>query len=335
MSSLPHADPYTTAHRDEAASVRLPHDGGATNLLVNLATASEFTCALAAPGELLTFQSFDDTSAKRPHLVRVLHTRRFGDVAPALARLNAAGAGIFLTVNETNGQGRTAENIVRVRALFVDADSVPRPAHWHAEPDFIVWRDKLHWHGYWLVADLPLNGFGAAQRRLAKLYGTDPKIHDLPRVMRVPGFLHRKGAPEPVLFERGQTVMARSAQELLAGLPEEPQQPAAPPPITCEPGDTDGGAFEHWVMRVAAEAVVGNRNNCLFCIACEGHGRGLPQATVRAICGRFANGLSEREVDGLVASAFRRERTAHPPQPAAHRYRLNVGLAVRSGDTQR
>lgn len=44
-----------------------------------------------------------------------------------------------------------------------------------------------------------------------------------------PGFLHRKGAPVPVFLDRGAAVMARSARELLAGLPEEPPQPIWPP----------------------------------------------------------------------------------------------------------
>jgi hypothetical protein len=38
------------------------------------------------------------------------------------ARLNAGGAGVYVTVNQTNGKGRKATDIVRVRALFVDLD---------------------------------------------------------------------------------------------------------------------------------------------------------------------------------------------------------------------
>ena len=57
-------------------------------------------------------------------LTKVLHATR-GNLKPVLqqpARLNAGGAGVYVTVNRTNGKGRKATDIVRVRALFVDLD---------------------------------------------------------------------------------------------------------------------------------------------------------------------------------------------------------------------
>jgi hypothetical protein len=50
-------------------------------------------------------------------------------------------------------------------------------------------------HAYWPVSDLPLADFRHAQRMLAERFGGDRKVNDLPRVMRVPGFLHWKGEP--------------------------------------------------------------------------------------------------------------------------------------------
>ena len=43
--------------------------------------------------------------------------------------------------------------------------------------------------------DVPLVGFSELQKALAAEFSGDPKVHDLPRVMRLPGFLHRKGQP--------------------------------------------------------------------------------------------------------------------------------------------
>jgi Protein of unknown function (DUF3987)/RepB DNA-primase N-terminal domain len=37
--------------------------------------------------------------------------------------------------------------------------------------------------------------FAELQKALAARFGGDPSVHDLPRVMRLPGFFHRKGAP--------------------------------------------------------------------------------------------------------------------------------------------
>ncbi len=168
---------------------------------IDLNIAAAYLDALDLGG-LYTFQTFDDSEQKRQELVKVFHARNFLNIAPQLATLNEKGAGIFVTVNETDGKARRAESIQSVRAVFIDADGTPRPKIWHHTPDFLTWRDPLHWHAYWIVDDCPLEQFTETQKRLANLYGTDPKIHDLPRVMRVPGFLHCKSNPVLVHFER-------------------------------------------------------------------------------------------------------------------------------------
>ncbi len=133
------------------------------------------------------------------------------------------GSQVFVIVNEG---GHDARSITYVRALFVDSDGAPIPAVWHAEPDFIVRRDAGHWHAYWLVAALPLAEFKAAQKRLAARYGTDPKVCDLPRIMRLAGTLHLKDPNRPLLVRiEGDSgarfpEIARSAAELMAELPE-------------------------------------------------------------------------------------------------------------------
>lgn len=103
---------------------------------------------------------------------------------------------------------------------------MPIPAAWHADPDFIVRRDATHWHAYWLVANMPNGDFKASQKRLAAYYGTDPKVCDLPRIMRLAGTLHLKDPVRPflVMIEADNNARdprnARGAAELLAWLPE-------------------------------------------------------------------------------------------------------------------
>ncbi len=148
-----------------------------------------------------TFQTFDDAGKGRRELVRVLNGK-FRNVAGELTRLNNAGAGIFFTVNQTDGRGRKRENITGVRALFVDADGVEWPKTWHKCPNVVTWRDTApgelpRWHAYWLT-QCPLAKFTECQERLARFYGTDVAIKDLPRVMRIPGFIHRKSDPQEV-----------------------------------------------------------------------------------------------------------------------------------------
>ena len=56
-------------------------------------------------------------------------------------------------------------------------------------------RGPDRWHAYWLTRNLPLTDFKTVQQQLAQKFAADPKVSDLPRVMRLPGFWHQKGTP--------------------------------------------------------------------------------------------------------------------------------------------
>jgi hypothetical protein len=68
-----------------------------------------------------------------------------------------------------------------------------------------------------------LDQFSKAQVQLAAYYGTDEKIGDLPRVMRVPGFMHHKDAPVPVHF-RAKSRQPATIAEILAAHPVDWEQ---------------------------------------------------------------------------------------------------------------
>lgn len=55
-----------------------------------------------------------------------------------LERLNAEGAGVFVMVNEGDGKGRSAPNVTRVRAVFIDTDGVPFPSNLPLKPHLVV-----------------------------------------------------------------------------------------------------------------------------------------------------------------------------------------------------
>jgi hypothetical protein len=72
-----------------------------------------------------TFQTFPDVEAEDGRrLVRVLHGS-LNQHFETLTALNVAGAGIYATVNQTDGKGRRAENITHIRAQFADLDGAP------------------------------------------------------------------------------------------------------------------------------------------------------------------------------------------------------------------
>ena len=103
--------------------------------------------------------------------------------------------GVFMTVNHTDLRGRTAANITGVAAYFADFDGTELPRDWPLPPTAIVESSRGRFHTYWRVAGAPLDTFSHVQKHLSVLFDSDPKVHDLPRVMRLPGLVHAKGEP--------------------------------------------------------------------------------------------------------------------------------------------
>lgn len=149
------------------------------------------------------YQTFDDNAdRKNPALARQLWGM-YDDVKDELHRLNEQGAGVYVTVNQTDGKGRKKENIVRVNALFLDfdtpdADRVARLQSLPLPPSIINESSQDKHHAYWVLSDeMSLAHFSDCQKRLIEYFtkqgdAPDKAIHDLPRVMRVDGFIHHK-----------------------------------------------------------------------------------------------------------------------------------------------
>src|SRR5664279_2673105 len=97
-------------------------------------------------------------------------------------------------VHEGNKTCRTKANVVSVRAAFVDLDGAPIQPVLSAllPPRWIVQSSLGRWHAYSRVKNCPLTEFSAVQTALAAKFGGDGSVKDLPRVMRLPGFLHEK-----------------------------------------------------------------------------------------------------------------------------------------------
>jgi hypothetical protein len=114
--------------------------------------------------------------------------------------MNAMGRGIYFMVNEGDGGGRSTGNVTRIRAIFVDLDGAPIEPIYNCslEPHVILQSGPSSYHAYWLVDDCPLEEFKSLQLRVATRFNGDMGIHDLPRVMRIPGFYNcKKKYPEP------------------------------------------------------------------------------------------------------------------------------------------
>jgi phage/plasmid-associated DNA primase len=123
---------------------------------------------------------------------------KFANVAEDLERLNKEGYGIFVVVQETFSVKRKTEDIGRVRVLFIDLDKPGDQPEYHLEPSIVVESSPNKYHVYWKLEQpehIDAPDFKQPQKQLIAHYGSDPGIHDLTRVMRLPGFLHQKGEP--------------------------------------------------------------------------------------------------------------------------------------------
>lgn len=228
----------------------------------DLAQARAFLAALDEGSESWSFQTFAD-GEKRPDLIRQLHGS-LDEHWPALVRLNERGAGVFVTVNETDGQGRRKANIRRIRALFADLDGAPiEPLQQaSAAPHIVVESSPGRYHAYWRVLDCEPGNCELALRALIARYAADPACCDRSRVLRLPGFWHQKRAPFMV-----RTVSTLPGEYRLADfeLPSGPlpTEDAEETEVTSSSSDSSvGGAIRCFLPKVAGE-----RNRCLFALA--------------------------------------------------------------------
>ena len=163
-----------------------------SSLNPNFDVAQRFLDALEPNGKF-TFQTFDDDQDRRDKSLARQLNGTLPEHFDQLRSLQEKGAGIFVTINQTDLKGRKAKNVVAVRAIFVDLDGAPiEPVLEHnCEPHIIVESSEGRWHAYWRSI-LNKEDFTPTQKALIKAFDGDKSVIDLPRVMRLPGFYHQK-----------------------------------------------------------------------------------------------------------------------------------------------
>lgn len=167
----------------------------------------------------------------------------FNDRMQELRRLNDQGYGIFVQINAADGKGVSAANITGATCFFVDFDGIPLESidRFSLRPQIVVETSPGKRHYYWRVDDIPRDQFSAVQKRLIALFSSDRSVHDLPRVMRLPGFLHQKDEANPHLvtctvidglcpygFADFASALADAEQKHGIGIEPQSQRPARP-----------------------------------------------------------------------------------------------------------
>ena len=153
----------------------------------------------------VSWQTFDDCHVpdhkKRPELVRVLHGT-LTEYYERLKALNNVGAGIYVTINETDLKGRKAENINNIRAIWSDDDHGKLvPSAMPLRPHLVVQTSPGKQQVIVLTTGGPLKEHAGVLECMVKNWGCDPGAEDLNRVLRVPGFYHKKDPDHPHLVQ--------------------------------------------------------------------------------------------------------------------------------------
>lgn len=162
-----------------------------------------------------TFLRLLDPKAKRFHF-RVVpeaegatgHARnivgRFDDVADELIAANEAGCAVYTSTQAMKGTSASLANLKRLRCCWIDVDArqgQKLPKTWGLlPPQLVVESSPGSYHAWWLLSDEPSReDWSGVQQSLVQRFKSDPNgVTNVAKLLRVPGFLHRKGEPHRV-----------------------------------------------------------------------------------------------------------------------------------------
>ena len=278
----------------------------------------------------VTIQTFDDRH-QDGSLAGWRHGRLTDlEMRKWIVRRYKRGAGVFITINETDGRGRRGQNITRYRAAFVDLDGAPLPTSWPLEPSFVVQSSPGKYHIYWLLTSgANFTAWLDLQTRLAAYYKGDKAMADVTRVLRIVGFDHMKADPFGVHFV-GEVDPAdlqferHTLQELATAHPCEYQAPAAVERLAAPESiewDTPAAiaAGRHYLENIDPPEV-GERNPTAYIAAAKLNDLGISREKSFDLLAdvwnpRLAEPLDDHEIRHVIKSASRYKK--NPPGSGA------------------
>lgn len=180
------------------------------------------------PGEMVALRIFSDKKGS-PYRGQKLECQqgKIESVIPTLRVHNAQDRGIFFVVNYGGHEDR---DITRINAHFVECDTKSLEEQLKALdafplPPSIIVRTRKSLHAYWLMKKAEVSRFRAVQRRLINRFDGDGACINESRVLRLPGFEHRKEEPVMVSCIRFNPELRYTQEELCKALPEPEEKP--------------------------------------------------------------------------------------------------------------
>lgn len=161
-----------------------------SNLEPDLDETARFLRMLDKEAEKFALATFDDNADRKDGRLARRMYGTLSEYAPYLIGANRKGAGVFITVNQTDGKGYKNPNIIKARYLWYEDDSgkgITPPL----EPHIAVESSPGKFHHYFRADGVTLEQFDQLMAHMVEL-GSDPNAKDRARVLRLPGFYHQK-----------------------------------------------------------------------------------------------------------------------------------------------
>ena len=242
-------------------------------------TAADVLCSIFAPEDTVCFRVFSDKKGSTfPGMKLECKCRNYlEDMEPQLMKHNEMGRGVFFVVNSG---GHTDTDITRVNSQFVEMDDGTFEEQWEKIKRFplspsMVIQTRKSLHVYWFLEKTitDITRFRDIQKRLVQRFDGDPACVNLSRVMRLPGFYHRKtDTPVMVRCVCFHPERRYSQEQLLAVLPE--PEKTKPTPVVRQSG---GVKFTDRLM-----------DSCLFMQHCRDDAADLSEPLWHGLCANLA-----------------------------------------------
>lgn len=213
-----------------------------------------------------TFQSFADHPAAQGY-PEIKHGTLADLESWAKAR-NEHGYGIYVAVNGTDGEGRKVENIIDLRAWYIDIDGLPTDEHKHAKvydllsgplPPSAIVKTKNGLHCYFFAQpgqEVDAGRFKETVKGIAHYYSGDAAVSDISRVLRLPGYSHKKDPADPyeikIIWEDEGLLYCEAELQRAYPLPLKSKTP--PLPAAAQTYVNAGTAVDDWTLILEALA---------------------------------------------------------------------------------
>jgi hypothetical protein len=283
---------------------------GQNGLAIQLDEAERFLDFVAGD-DVIGFRTFDDQERARVAPVKLYGS--FEECSYKLKQQNEKGSGVFWVVNHSKDKNQTDSSIDSIRAVFVDLDGAPLFPVFHSDPapHVILESSKGKYHAYWLVTgDFPVSDFSRFQKALAKKFKGDPSVHNLSRVMRIPGFVHQKD-PSNKFVTR--------IMEMTSHFPYSPEDLREGLLLDLDSAEEKHLKVVHGCDGLGRVIPNGTRDNTLFSRACSLRNAGLGFNEILDHLNKMNESECEtplpfRQIEKLARQAAKKESYADEPK---------------------